>query len=430
MGKSVRSVLFDFSLIKKIRFSLILYEKMQIYHVIPYYLDQYITFVFCINNINFVVWIYISFIKPFMNLKKTKISFKDFSVIDLFCGVGGLTHGLVKEKFKVDAGIDFDITCKYAFEKNNKSRFFYKDLTELKPKELASLYTEGKRKILVGCAPCQPFSIYNSRNSNKKQARSTDTKWKLLYSFADLIEGIKPEIVSMENVPLLVKFNNGKVFKDFVKRLENNSYFVTWSIVNAQDYGVPQRRKRLILFGSLHGKIELIEKTAKDGHYKTVRDAIGHLPPVEDGVPHPHDSLHRARKLSDLNKKRIQATKEGGFWRDWDKSLWLECHKKKSGDTFRSVYGRMKWNDVAPTMTTYCIGLGNGRFGHPEQDRAITLREAALIQSFPENYDFIDPEKSFSSPNIAKHIGNAVPVDLGVVIAKSIKNHIREIGQN
>jgi len=370
-----------------------------------------------------------------LNLGKTnlllntlkKISHTDFSVIDLFCGIGGLSHGFVKERFIVDAGIDFDISCKYAFEKNNKASFIYKDLTELQSSELSSLYSGKKRKILVGCAPCQPFSIYNSSRSNNKKMSSKDNKWKLLYSFADLIEGIKPEIVSMENVPLLVKYSKGKVFKDFVKRLTDNGYFVSWSIVNAQDYGVPQRRKRLILFGSLHSKIELIEKTIKNGQYKTVRDAIGSLPPIEDGIPHPDDSLHLARKLSALNKKRIQATLEGGYWRDWDKSLWLECHKKESGSNFRSVYGRMKWNDVAPTMTTYCTGLGNGRFGHPEQDRAISLREAALLQSFPEYYDFIDPGKPFSSQNIAKHIGNAVPVGLSIAIAKSIKKHIKSL---
>jgi len=359
-----------------------------------------------------------------MGVSKNDI-IKQYTVIDLFCGIGGLSHGFVKEKFKVDAGIDFDISCKYAYEKNNKTTFIYKDITELKSSELTSLYTKKKRKILVGCAPCQPFSIYNSRNSYNNQKKSFDKKWKLLYSFADLIESVKPEIVSMENVPLLMKFNNGKVFKDFVKRLENNGYFVSWSIVNAQDYGVPQRRKRLILFGSLHGKIELIEKTIKNGRYKTVRDSIGHLPTVEDGVSHPDDSLHRARKLTDLNKKRIKATKEGGFWRDWDQSLWLECHKKDSGKLFGSVYGRMKWDEVSPTITTYCTGLSNGRFGHPEQDRAITLREAALLQSFPKNYQFFNPKDgSFSSMIIARHIGNAVPVGLGIVIAKSIKKHI------
>ena len=152
------------------------------------------------------------------------------------------------------------------------------------------------------------------------------------------------------------------------------------------------------------------------------------MPPIEDGTSHPDDKLHRARKLSELNKRRIQSTKEGGSWKDWNEDLKLACHKKKTGEDFGSVYGRMKWDDVSPTMTTCCIGLSNGRYGHPEQDRAISLREAALLQSFPQNYDFIDPEKPMSTPAIARQIGNAVPVELGVVIAKSIKIHIEQLG--
>ena len=355
---------------------------------------------------------------------------KNYSVVDLFCGVGGLTHGLVKEGFSVAAGIDFDDSCRYAFETNNKSQFIYKDVTELTAKELNALYPKGAKKILVGCAPCQPFSIFNHKNEKIQEKLDADTKWRLLYSFAKLIKEIQPEIISMENVPRLVSFNGGKVFKHFVTTLEANGYTVSWNIVNAQDYGIPQRRKRLILFGSKHGKIELIESLIKDKEYVTVRDAIGHLPKVEDGVVHQDDPLHRARKLTDLNKRRIQATKEGGFWRDWDKSLWLDCHKKKTGKNFNSVYGRMTWNDVAPTITTYCIGLNNGRFGHPEQDRAITLREAALLQSFPQQYKFIDPKVPFSGQTIARQIGNAVPVTLGIVIAKSIKKHLKSIGKS
>jgi DNA (cytosine-5)-methyltransferase 1 len=364
-----------------------------------------------------------------MQKRVKKLDVKDFSVTDLFCGIGGLTHGFIKQGFGVAAGIDFDKSCEYAFEENNDSKFYHKDITSLKAKELKNLFAKDKGKILVGCAPCQPFSIYNKKSENITVKQRSDVKWKLLYSFASLIEQLKPEIVSMENVPLLAKFNNGKVFKDFVKCLQKNGYFVSWEIVNAQDYGVPQRRKRLILLASRLGEIKLIEKTVKNKKYKTVRDAIAYLPPVEDGVPHPKDHLHRARKLSDLNKKRIQATKEGGFWRDWDKSLWLKCHTKKKGKDFNSVYGRMKWDDVAPTMTTYCTGLSNGRFGHPEQDRAITLREAALLQSFPPNYKFFDPKGMMSTPSIARHIGNAVPVELGVAIAKSIKNHIKQVGK-
>lgn len=365
-----------------------------------------------------------------MTTLNAPVSLSDsFEVIDLFCGVGGLTHGFVKENFKVKAGIDFDKSCKYAFEKNNNTIFLHEDLTNFSGKNLNSLYSKNSRRILVGCAPCQPFSIYNHKNSNNKQRKVEDNKWKLLYSFADLVDESDPEIISMENVPLLTKFNDGKVFNDFINRLETKGYHVSWFIVNAQDYGVPQRRRRLILFGSKHGKIELIEKTNTVGNYKTVYEAIGHLPEVEDGIAHSLDPLHKSRKLSDINKKRIQATSEGGYWRDWDESLWLDCHKKESGKSFRSVYGRMKWNEVAPTMTTYCTGLGNGRFGHPSQDRAISLREAALIQSFPENYDFIDPSEKFSSQKIARHIGNAVPVGLGVAVAKSIRKHLQMIDE-
>lgn len=361
------------------------------------------------------------------------ISFKDFAVVDLFCGVGGLTHGFVKENFNVSAGIDSDKSCNYAYEVNNNAKFIHKDITELTPLELNQLFKRGQKKILVGCAPCQPFSIYNSKN-NQLQFEDTDDdtkdkKWQLLYSFAHLIEESEPEIISMENVPLLTKFNNGKVFNDFIKKLKAKGYFISWQVVNAQDYGVPQRRKRLILLGSKYGEINLIEKTIIDKKYKTVRDAIEYLPAVEDGVSHERDALHRARKLTDLNKRRIQATNEGGFWRDWSDDLKLNCHKTENGKLFGSVYGRMKWDDVSPTMTTYCTGINNGRFGHPEQDRGITLREAALLQSFPHSYDFIDPSKKFSPGNIAKQIGNAVPVELGQAIAKSIKIHIEEIGK-
>ena len=357
------------------------------------------------------------------------LSINDFAVVDLFCGIGGLTHGLIKKGFNVSAGIDFDQTCQYSFEKNNKSKFIYKDVTNLSNKELNELYPKTKRQILVGCAPCQPFSIYNHKNNNNKERQSKDEKWKLLYSFAKLIEETQPEIVSMENVPLLKSFNNGQVFNDFVSNLEKNGYSVSSKIVNAQDYGVPQRRKRLILLASKHGNIELINPTHNISNYNTVRKAIGHLQPINGGDICQMDRLHYARKLSELNETRIKATKEGGSWKDWDESLLLECHKKIGGKSYGSVYGRMKWDDVSPTMTTYCIGLGNGRFGHPQQNRAISLREAAIFQSFPENYDFINPDEPFSSAKIARHIGNAVPVGLGEAIAESIKLHIESLNE-
>jgi len=352
---------------------------------------------------------------------------KDFSVVDLFCGIGGLTHGFIKERFTVSAGVDFDNTCSYAYKKNNNTKFIHKDVTELTKEELNNLFPKNKRKILVGCAPCQPFSIFNYKNINNTLQQTEDNKWRLLYSFADLIESTQPEIVSMENVPQLRNFNRGKVFTDFVERLEKNGYKVSFDIYDAQDYGVPQRRKRLILLASKHSKFELIPPTHNKENSVTVRQAIAHLPEIKDGEHCEDDFLHCARKLTDISKKRIKATPEGGGWQDWDKNLLLECHKKDGGQMYRSVYGRMSWKDVAPTMTTYCIGLNNGRFGHPQQDRAISLREAALFQSFPEDYDLIDSEATFNMQIIARQIGNAVPVGLGQAIAKSIKKHLKTI---
>lgn len=362
-----------------------------------------------------------------MPRKRKQLTFRDFSVVDLFCGIGGLTHGFVLEKFTVDAGIDFDNTCRYAYEKNNPVPFIHKDITKLSSAYVSSLFS--KKRILVGCAPCQPFSIYNQKLSGDEKRQKQEAKWKLLYSFADLIERVNPEIISMENVPQLVRFNNGQVFDDFVTRLKQR-YDVSYSIVNAKDYGVAQRRKRLILFASKYGKVKLIPDVIKEGRFTTVRDVIGDLPAIEGGIAHSADPLHKARKLTDLNKRRIKSTTQGGFWRDWDDELILECHKKASGKAFRSVYGRMRWNDVAPTITTCCTGLNNGRFGHPEQDRAISLREAALLQSFPRSYDFVDPSKRLNSGNLARHIGNAVPVGLGKAIAKSIAAHIEDFGNS
>jgi DNA (cytosine-5)-methyltransferase 1 len=351
---------------------------------------------------------------------------KDFAVVDLFCGIGGLTHGFTAERFTVSAGVDFDSTCRYAYETNNEVRFHHKDITKLTAEELNELFPKGKRKILVGCAPCQPFSIFNHGSNNNVSKQANDTKWKLLYSFSKLIEAIQPEIVSMENVPNLRTFNDGKVLNDFIELLKKNGYYVSCDVYNAQDYGVPQRRKRLILLASKHSRLKLIVPTHIN-NYITVRQAIGHLPKIENGKYCKDDTLHYARKLTNISIERIKATPEGGGWYDWDKSLLLECHKKKGGQMYRSVYGRMSWNDVAPTITTYCIGLNNGRFGHPEQNRAISLREAALLQSFPSNYDLINPDMSLNMQTLARHIGNAVPVGLGRAIAKSVKKHIWSI---
>jgi DNA (cytosine-5)-methyltransferase 1 len=346
------------------------------------------------------------------------------AVVDLFCGIGGLSHGFVKQDFRVVAGIDNDETCKYVYEANNNAKFINKDVSTFEGKELNSLFPPGKTKVLIGCAPCQPFSSYSY-----KVKSPDESKWKLLYAYARLIEETKPEIVSMENVPSLLTFKKDRVFQNFVEVLEQNGYHVWHKIIYAPDYGIPQVRKRLVLLASKLGPIELIEPTHKPDEYVTVGDVIRNLNPIEDGEMDDTDPVHFSRRLSLLNKKRIKATPEGGSWKDWNEDLLLECHKKDSGRSFGAVYGRMRWNEPAPTMTTQCIGLGNGRFGHPEQDRAISVREAAIFQSFPVDYKFIENTNEIPITRLAKHIGNAVPVKLGEVIAISIKNHLESYGK-
>lgn len=339
-----------------------------------------------------------------------------YSVVDLFCGVGGLTHGFVKQGFKVNAGVDFNESCCFAYEKNNNAKFWHYDLSIDHSSTFVNSLFDGDKKILIGCAPCQAFSNYNKNLHNNK--------WKLVYSFGRIIGDILPDIISMENVPQLATYRDGAVFEDFLTVLHKNNYHVDYKIVNAQDYGVPQRRKRLILLASRLGEISLIPPTHNSNNFVTVRNAIGHLPPINDGQSLDDDKLHRARKLSDLNIKRIKSTPEGGSWRNWDESLILDCHKKKSGKSFGSVYGRMKWDEVSPTLTTQCTGYGNGRYGHPEQNRAISIREASILQSFPADYEFINPNIKYHPSIIEKQIGNAVPVELGCVIARSIKEHL------
>lgn len=230
----------------------------------------------------------------------------------------------------------------------------------------------------------------------------------------------------MENVPKLAE---AKVFREFVSNLEEEGFHVFYEVVNCADYEVPQQRQRLVLLASKLGPIEIIKPTTPEGKRLSVRKVIGNLPSLAAGEICASDPLHRACELSPLNLKRIRASQPGGTWRDWDRKLVAACHKKKSGKTYPSVYGRMTWDDPAPTMTTQYFGFGNGRFGHPEQDRAISLREGAIFQSFPRRYKFVPPGEQISRKSIGRLIGNAVPVNLGKAIGKSIVRHVREYAE-
>ena len=340
------------------------------------------------------------------------------NAVDLFCGIGGLTYGIQQAGINVVAGYDIDEKSKFAYEYNNDAKFIFKDVREIEDNEILGLYPpDTDIKVLIGCAPCQPFSTYSHKYRNNE---NTIQKMDLLDYFGKQVKLVKPDIVSMENVPQLAKET---VFKNFLVLLETEGYKVNWKIAFAPAYGIPQNRKRLLLLASKFGEISFIEELGTRD-YPTVRQAIEDLPKLNAGETDPLDLLHTARNLSDINLTRIRSSKPGGTWRDWDDSLLPECFKKESGATYGSVYGRLEWDKPSSTITTQFPGYGNGRFGHPEQDRALSLREGAILQSFPRTYQFINDVDSFSTQRIAMQIGNAVPPKLGEVIGVSIKKHL------
>jgi DNA (cytosine-5)-methyltransferase 1 len=349
---------------------------------------------------------------------------KKYSAIDLFCGIGGLSYGLQKAGIIVKAGVDLDTSCKFAYEANVQSPFLGEDICNISGKDiLTQFWNEPKEiKILVGCAPCQPFSTH----SNKIKGKEDGKKWNLINEFKRLIQEISPEIVSMENVPNL---SNKYIFNEFVSFLKEERYYVYFDNVYCPDYGIPQKRRRLVLLASRLGRLELIPKTHSKESYVTVQDAIGELPPVKAGKKLKCDPLHRTTSLSTINLQRIKQSKPNGTWKDWDKTLLLECHKKETGKSYQSVYGRMAWNEPSPTITTQFYNYGTGRFGHPVQDRALTIREAAILQTFPSDYQFYSNEDEIALTKLGTHIGNAVPVRLGEVIGKSILIHLDKHGK-
>jgi DNA (cytosine-5)-methyltransferase 1 len=340
--------------------------------------------------------------------------------VDLFCGAGGLAHGLQKAGLAVLAGIDLDSDCKFPFETNNSARFIHADVASLGEEDLIGLFPkDATRRVLVGCAPCQPFSRYARANRPLNFKR-----WGLLNHFLRLSLSLRPAVITMENVP---EIQHDQIFVRFVEKLRNSGYQVNYSNVFCPDYGIPQNRTRLVLLASLYGSVDLQSSTHAKGQYCTVRQAISNLPPLRAGEVASTDTLHRSSRLTPINAERIRKSKPSGCWRDWPERLVAECHRAQSGKTYPGVYGRMGWDLPSPTITTQFFGYGNGRFGHPVQNRALSLREGAILQSFPNDYSFAPPGTKMSFAKLGQLIGNAVPVRLAEVIGNAILKHLETV---
>ena len=332
-------------------------------------------------------------------------------VVDLFCGVGALSHGLKLAGLNIVAGYDIDENCKYAFESNNDAKFHARDVSKLTAAEIRNHFSGDVPSVLAGCAPCQPFSSY-------KQRYDEDPQWNLVGKFADLAVEVAPDFVTMENVPALLRYKDGRVFKEFCDKLTSAGYKLNWRVAKCEEFGIPQRRRRLVVLASKSDVMGELTPTTTSA--LSVRDAIETLPELKVGEADLNDNLHTCATLSETNMKRMRASRPGGTWRDWPEQLRAPCHRRPSGRTYPGVYARMEWDKPSPTMTTQCFGFGNGRFGHPEQHRAISLREAAILQSFPTDYKFIPEGQKPGFKEVGRWIGNAVPVKLAEAIGQAI----------
>lgn len=316
--------------------------------------------------------------------------------VDLFCGCGGLTEGLKEAGFQVLGAVDLDPLSVEVYKANHPEvKVWEMDIRELDPAELLNELDLKERKIdlLAGCPPCQGFSTMRTLNG---AVRVDDPRNDLLKEFERFVEALRPRAVMMENVPGLA---DDERFMAFCRTLKRLGYRGEHRILNAADYGVPQRRRRLIYLAGMGMNIPFAEE---NGRKKTVKEAIGGLPKAGQSGDPVHDMTeNRTPKIMEIIRL---IPKNGGSRRDLPEKFQLDCHKRCSG--FKDVYGRMAWNNVSPTITSGCFNPSKGRFLHPEENRAITMREAALLQGFPRRYKFPIPHNKTA---VALMIGNALP---------------------
>lgn len=330
------------------------------------------------------------------------------TAIDLFSGCGGLTRGLRCAGFSVLAAIEIDEAAAEAFKANNKD-------TTLKRVDIRRVSARGLRKelkmrrgqldLLAGCPPCQGFSTLRTKNG---AARNRDPRNNLIREMLRFAKAFLPRAVMMENVPRLAKH---KAFADLRRGLSRLGYEVRWDVKDCADFGVPQRRRRLVLVAARGLRISFARKAKS---VITVKQAIGSLPAAGESGDKLHD-MPEKKRAEHVRRLIRDIPKNGGSRRDLPHSRQLDCHRRMDG--FRDIYGRMAWDDVAPTITSGCFNPSKGRFLHPTENRAITMREAAILQSFPRRYRF--PIRR-GKEAIALMIGNALPPEF-------IRRHAREI---
>jgi len=331
--------------------------------------------------------------------------------IDIFSGCGGLTEGMHQADFKTKVAFEIDEIASKAYRLNHPdTTVITKDIRKVSIAEIKRKLNGKTIHLLAGCPPCQGFSSIRRLNRTTPVA---DDRNNLIMEYVRLVKALKPYTIMMENVPALVEYD---LFKKAIEILRDElNYKVDFKVVNVKDYGVPQSRRRLVLVGSRLGIIKVAESLNEK---KTVRQTIEHLPLPENST----DPIHKIFPVHIPSvQRRIELTpKNGGSRKDLPKEYLLKCHEGENIG-FNDVYGRLRWDDYSSTITGGCLNPSKGRFLHPEQNRCISAREAALLQSFPPDYKF-----PFKIPrmNLALMIGNALPPCFSYIQSENIKNHL------
>lgn len=351
---------------------------------------------------------------------------KRFEAVDLFSGGGGLTVGLKRAGFSVVAAVEINIHAASTFQANHpETRLFVQDIRYLRGQDLLALTENGELDLLAGCPPCQGFTSLTSKY------RKTDPRNELVKEMLRLIEETRPKAVMMENVPGLA-IRGKKLLVPMVERLRDLGYEPEMQVLQVADYGVPQFRRRLVLLAGRGMKIPLPKPTHSRngliGHkWRTVREAIEGMPApptlteAKTRGAFPPADWHVVREMTQRNIERLRAARPGKSWRHIPEELRPDCHK---GDYvgFSNVYGRMTWDDVSPTITGGCTTLSKGRFGHPEEERTISVREAACLQTFPNDYIFDTPFMD----HVCEIIGNALPCLFAETVARSCLDALQQ----
>lgn len=332
------------------------------------------------------------------------------NAIDLFSGCGGLSEGMVQAGFTTKAAIELDKYAVLAYRMNHpKTKVIENDIRKVSSDDIIAVLNGEPLHLLAGCPPCQGFS--SVRRLNRRQ-NVRDDRNALIVEYLRFVKELKPLTIMMENVPGLINYY---LFKDVVKELDGLGYCPKVKIVNVKDYGVPQNRKRLIMVGSLLGEMDIAEGTKRK---VAVKQAIGKL----ESIKTTKDPIHKitAKHTPEVMEKIRLTPKDGGSRKDLPAKYILKCHKKKKVG-FNDIYGRLRWNDYSATITGGCLNPSKGRFLHPEEDRVITAREAALLQSFPRRYKF---PVNIPKASLSLLIGNALPPKFSYIQSLNIKKHL------